>query len=74
MQDYQAQPWFDGRDLQIIESDIANILEEENDSMMDPSEEVHNKQAGDEDMIETKIDGMEIFSLSWPVKFSTQRE
>ncbi|KAG2728927.1 hypothetical protein I3760_01G227200 [Carya illinoinensis] len=51
LQDYQAQSTFDGRDRLIIEFDIANILEEGNDFMVDSAEEVHNEQAGDGEVI-----------------------
>ncbi|XP_041002046.1 uncharacterized protein LOC121247702 isoform X2 [Juglans microcarpa x Juglans regia] len=54
-QDCQAPYTFDVKDHQIIESDITNILIEENDILTEPAEEVHNEPEEDE---EVNLDGM----------------
>ena len=58
-QDYKAPSLSDGVDHQIMESDIANVLEEENDVWVKEAEEVVNEKAGDEEMVERKMEGME---------------
>lgn len=58
-QDYQAPSMSDGVDLHIMESDISNVLEEENDVWMKEAEEVNNEKAGEEEMVERRMEEME---------------
>lgn len=58
-QDYQAPSMSDGVDLHIMESDISNVLEEENDVWVKEAEEVNNEKAGEEEMVERRMEEME---------------
>lgn len=58
-QDYQAPSMSDGVDLLIMESDISNVLEEENDVWVKEAEEVNNEKAGEEEMVERRMEEME---------------
>lgn len=58
-QDYQAPSMSDGVDLRIMESDISNVLEEENDVWVKEAEEVNNEKAGEEEMVERRMEEME---------------
>lgn len=57
--DYEAPSMSDGVGHHIIESDISNVLEEENDVWLEATEEVNNEKAGDEEMIERNMEEME---------------
>lgn len=58
-QDYQAPSMSDWVDLHIMESDISNVLEEENDVWVKEAEEVNNEKAGEEEMVERRMEEME---------------
>ncbi|XP_075666348.1 uncharacterized protein LOC142636140 [Castanea sativa] len=58
-QDYKAPSMSDGVDLHIMESDISNVLEEENDVCVKEAEEVNNEKAGEEEMVERRMEEME---------------
>ena len=58
-QDYKAPSLSDGVDHHIMESDISNVLEEENDVWVKEAEEVVNEKSGDEEMVGRKMEGME---------------